>query len=71
MPTSDKDRALALWRLGTMLRSNQDKELWKIGEACDASAIRYAKLAGIDYNVVARDVVGELWENDNITGIMD
>jgi len=51
-----KLRAIALWQLATALRSNRDDQLWAIGEACDAQAIRFAKIAGIQYNDVSDQV---------------
>lgn len=49
---SKTDRAIALWALACMFRSdpNKDPELERIGQACDKAAIRYATEAGTNYN---------------------
>ena len=70
---NDRQRAIALYRLATMLKSNKDLELHHIAQQCNNQALRYAKKAGVtQYREVQRIVTGEDGSDPNdISAIMD
>lgn len=67
--TTDRERAVALWRLANMLRCNSERPLWDLAEAADKAAIQYAEKAGTDYPSLLDEI-----ENDNdgdLSGLFD